>query len=249
MVCNGQYIDVQDRITTVYTMQNAGHGRNAQTMLPTLQAMELEEFRALERQIIKDAGSSVRASAQSLPQVSNRHVTSRQQAPDIRSASHRVQHSPNMHAAHQTEQAISQQQQPEALYSWHQQQYAPATTLHPQEPYAPAFPQSQAPPLRTAQPKRNISGNPFADPEPFAENSSNLYAQSPSVNLTSPAQPVHINDLGGWPPLPVASEQTLKQRAFAALQSDETWEAAGSGSAVQPAQPKNKQASKPVITD
>ena len=58
-----------------------------------------------------------------------------------------------------------------------------------------------------------------------------------------------MNDLGSWPPLPVAPEQTLQQRAFAALRSDETWEAAGSGSAVQPAQPENKQASKHVITD
>ena len=149
-----------------------------------------------------------------------------------------------MHAAQATEQAISQPQQPEALHAWDQQQYAPAS-VSPQDTYAPAFSELQSLPSSTAQTKHNISGNPFADPEPLAEMSNNLDQESPSVNLISPEQPGY--GLGSWPPLPAASEQMLQQRAFAAHQLDTTWGAAGSDSAVQPAPPGIKQVIKHVI--
>ena len=84
---------------------------------------------------------------------------------------------------------------------------------------------------QSAQPKRNTSGNPFA--EPFAEAPADACAESQAAHMTSSPQHTQAGPPGTWPPASFAAQPTMQQGAVVEPDDEDLWDAAGTA----PAQP------------
>lgn len=193
-----------------------------------MQALELEEFRALERQIVKDAGVPVRGSVQSLPQPARRDALSRSRVMD--SPTNQLEQGSGTQCVSQTAQPSRQHEQAQCLPPWDQQ---PASLANLQNTSGASHRNPQASLPRAAQTKRTVSGNPFADAEDLTESPTDLYAEPLSANLANTAQHMQASQYDDWPPASYAAEQVQQQSVPAVAHIEDFWDPAAEHAPVE----------------
>lgn len=209
------------------------------TSLSSPQALELEEFQALERQIIKDAGTSMRSSVQSVPKAAINNRVNRQKLTESS-----AQHSSAAQGAPQASQINKQHSYPDS-HTHDQQQHANATGPFLQESSCSAVQHLHAPVTAAAQMKRHVSGNPFAELDDFLEDAVDLYAQPLSASMASQEQRVQASQYVKGFPDPQAAQQVPKQTTHTvpeATDADDMWHPPASD-AVAPSGPVHQKAS------
>lgn len=214
--------------------------------------MELEEFRKLERQIIQDAGGSVRASVQSLSQLVGTDAAHGQRQLMPSGASISLQR-PQMHHQDRSPQqhfTPAQDLNPHACavsgsfrddFSQHeqQQQSSPMASAASLDMIGPGMEVLQAPFAATHAARS--TGNPFAEPEESPQASSMLYADTHSVNIYNGQQhsPAWHH---AWPEDRQPSEQAMQPSQYDVSKTEHAWDQAIASCAAQPEQSPQTQA-------